>query len=121
LKINSTTIPSKGQLEHSKLLITYPRESRTSSIYYRQPDLSAWKPFVGESVLRENTTPCPTTNIHRLHSTGEHSDLTLVCGEKRWKVHKCIMSASSDYFHRVCGDTQSNVCKTSRAFFLNTL
>ncbi|KAF1821440.1 uncharacterized protein K489DRAFT_381432 [Dissoconium aciculare CBS 342.82] len=43
--------------------------------------------------------------LRHLYLTGEHSDMTIICCERKWRVHKCIMSASSGYFKRLCSST----------------
>ncbi|KXT07977.1 hypothetical protein AC579_6916 [Pseudocercospora musae] len=30
------------------------------------------------------------------------SDFTIICGEKKYKVHRCFISAHSKYFERAC-------------------
>lgn len=40
--------------------------------------------------------------MKRLYRAESTSDLTIVCGERTWKVHKFCLSAQSDYFFSAC-------------------
>jgi hypothetical protein len=50
-------------------------------------------------------------DIYRLYLTGDHSDITIVCAAKQWRLHRCILSASSGYFKLLCGATCWRVSK----------
>lgn len=36
------------------------------------------------------------------YDTGEHSDLTIICGSRTFKVHKIVLGAQSEYFRAAC-------------------
>lgn len=39
---------------------------------------------------------------YRLHVSGRFSDLTVVCNEKQWAVHKAIVCSRSGFFDGAC-------------------
>lgn len=46
------------------------------------------------------------------------SDFTVVCGERRWKVHKLVVSANSKYIHKACAGefrASSSKCHCSQS------
>ena len=42
-------------------------------------------------------------HLHRLFKSGRFSDLTLVCGDAEFHVHKIVLYTQSDVFHSMLG------------------
>ena len=40
--------------------------------------------------------------LHRLNTDTKYSDLTIVCGERRFRVHKVIVCTQSEFFRAAC-------------------
>ncbi|KAI1191525.1 hypothetical protein F5B17DRAFT_382209 [Nemania serpens] len=41
-------------------------------------------------------------SLKRLYSSGDYSDLTIMCNGKNYQVHKCIICPRSDFFAAAC-------------------
>jgi hypothetical protein len=41
-------------------------------------------------------------NIDRLYNSGMYSDLTIVCGGKRYAVHRALLTTRSSFFEGAC-------------------
>lgn len=54
------------------------------------------------TIIKENLETTPKLNVianlKKMLESGDHSDVTLVLGEKKYKLHKNILSARSKYF-----------------------
>ncbi|KAI1119089.1 BTB/POZ protein [Nemania sp. NC0429] len=59
-----------------------------------------------QEVLATAKAPMPVDqlliSLKRLHSDGDYSDLTIVCKEKHYQVHKCIICPRSGFFAAAC-------------------
>ncbi|KAK5741665.1 hypothetical protein LTR17_003871 [Elasticomyces elasticus] len=47
--------------------------------------------------------PALPHGFKELYQSGRYSDLTLVCGKKRFKVHKCVLDTQSTVFRKMLG------------------
>ncbi|KAK4549102.1 hypothetical protein LTR36_007558 [Oleoguttula mirabilis] len=58
------------------------------------------------SLLQRTGTPVPTPSLsqatQKLFTSGKYSDITVVCGKRKWKLHKSILCTQSDYFAKAC-------------------
>ncbi|KAI6758241.1 hypothetical protein HG530_010481 [Fusarium avenaceum] len=56
-----------------------------------------------------------TLSISELFKTGDYSDLTIVCGDDRYKVHKAVVCPRSPFFKKACDgnveESQTNEVK----------
>lgn len=69
-------------------------------------------PIVQPPILNVNKliTMAKELEIGRYLDTGEHSDVTIVCGSRSFKVHKIILCAQSEYFRAVSNISREHTC-----------
>jgi hypothetical protein len=50
-------------------------------------------------------TETNSLSINRLYNSGMYSDLTIVCGGKRYAVHRALLTTRSSFFEGACRNT----------------
>lgn len=79
------------------------------------PDPAASVSVVPDPAAPGPVSPAPVATAEPLHATrlstllesGKYSDLTLLCGSRKWKAHKSVLCIQSDFFAKACdGDFQ---------------
>jgi hypothetical protein len=71
------------------------------------PDLAAMHLRALKGVIKEYANfslidiNIPLTTCDRMYETGRYSDLTIICGDRHFKVHRHIMQAQSEVFSKM--------------------
>ncbi|KAI6855623.1 hypothetical protein KC338_g8795 [Hortaea werneckii] len=57
----------------------------------------------GSFVTPEPLAPL-VNGLKRAFDSSDHTDLTIICQGRQWKVHKVVLCAQSEWFKKSCGD-----------------